>query len=329
MAGNDFKDYYKILGVGNNASADEIKKAYRKLARKYHPDLNPGDKVAETRFKEVNEAQEVLSDPEKRAKYDRYGQYWQQVGQGATPPSSGAGVGVDVGGYDFSQYGNFEEFISEILGRASAGSSRDYSYRTSAPSGFGGFEDFGVGSGFNNAPPQNSEAEIALTFSEAFNGTQKQFRLGDETVKVRIPPGAKTGSRLRIKGKGQPSLSSQRGDLYLNIELQPHPLFQFQEDNLVAQIPITPEEAVLGAEIAVPTPDGKVTMIVPPGVDSGQSLRLKGKGWRKPNRGRSDLMVKLKIVTPKDISDTERELHQKIKQISRFNPRKDIEEMSF
>lgn len=327
MAGNDFKDYYQILGVSKSASAEEIKKAYRKLARKYHPDLNPGDKVAETRFKEINEAQEVLSDPEKRAKYDQFGQYWQQVGQGATSPRSGAGVGVDVGGYDFSQYGNFEEFISEILGRTGAGSSRSYSYRTSAPGGFGGFEDFGVG-GFNDVPPQNSEAAIALTFAEAFNGTQKQFRLGNETVKVRIPPGAKSGSRLRIKGKGQPSLSSQRGDLYLNIELQPHPLFQFQGDDLIAQIPITPEEAVLGAEIAVPTPDGKVTMIVPPGVDSGQYLRLKGKGWRKSNRGRSDLMVKLKIVTPQDISDTEREYYQKIQQISSFNPRKDLEGMS-
>lgn len=330
MAGNDFKDYYQILGIGKNATPEEIKKAYRKLARKYHPDLNPKDKVAEARFKEINEAQEVLSDPEKRAKYDQYGQYWQQVGQGATSSRSGANVGVDVGGYDFSQYGNFEEFISEILGRGGGGrSSGSYSYRTSTPGGFGGFDDFSVGSDFSNVPPQDREAAIALTFSEAFNGTQKQFRLGNETIKVRIPPGAKTGSRLRIKGKGQPSsFSGQRGDLYLNIELQPHPLFQFQDDNLVAQIPITPEEAVLGAEIAVPTPDGKVKMKVPPGVDSGQSLRLKGKGWRKPNRGRSDLMVKLKIVTPKNISDTEREYYQKLRQIGSFNPRQDIEYMS-
>ena len=329
MAGKDFKDYYQILGIGKNASADDIKKAYRKLARKYHPDLNPGDKVAEARFKEINEAQEVLSDPEKRSKYDQFGQYWQQVGSGASP-RSGAGVGTDAGSYDFSQYSNFEDFLSEILGRAAGtgGGSRSYSYRTNAPGGFGGFDDFNVG-GFNNVPPQDSEAAIALTFSEAFHGTQKQFRLGDETVKVRIPPGAKTGSRLRIKGKGQASpFSGQRGDLYLNIELQPHPLFQFQGDNLLAQIPISPEEAVLGVEIAVPTPDGKVTMKIPPGVDSGQSLRLKGKGWRKPKQGRSDLMVKLKIVTPKNISDTEKEYYQRLKQIGNFNPRQDLEEMS-
>lgn len=325
MAATDFKDYYQILGVSKDADADEIKKAYRKLARKYHPDLNPGDKNAEARFKEINEAQEVLSDPEKRAKYDQYGQYWQQVGQGAPPPG-GAGVNVDFGGFDFSQYGNFEDFISEILGRAAGDQSgRSYSYRTTSPGGFGGFSD-GFGGGYNDVPPQDSEAAIALTFSEAFNGTQKQFRIGDETVKVRIPPGAKTGSRLRIKGKGQSSpFSGQRGDLYLNIELQTHPLFKFQGDNLVAEIPITPTEAVLGAEITVPTPDGKVTMKVPPGVDSGQSLRLKGKGWRKPNDQRSDLIVKLKIVTPKDISQTEREYYQKLASASSYNPRQSLE----
>ena len=329
MAATDFKDYYQILGISKDASAEDIKKAYRKLARKYHPDLNPGDKNAETKFKEINEAQEVLSDPEKRNKYDQYGQYWQQVGQaGASGGSSynTGGFNVNTDGFDFGQYGNFEDFINEILGRAAGEQTRSsYSYRTSSPGGFGGFSD-GFSGGYSNMPAQDSEASIALTFSEAFNGTQKQFRLGNETVKVRIPPGAKTGSRLRIKGKGQPSsFSGQRGDLYLNIELQPHALFKFKGDNLVAQIPISPDEAVLGGEITVPTPDGKVTMKIPPKVDSGQSLRLKGKGWRKPNNQRSDLMVKLKIVTPKDISQTEREYYQKISQASNFNPRKSLE----
>ena len=326
MAATDFKDYYQVLGISKNASADEIKKAYRKLARKYHPDLNPGDKSAEARFKEVNEAQEVLSDPEKRRKYDQYGQYWQQVGQGATPPRGGSGVGVDVGGFDFSQYGNFEDFINEVLGRT--GSTRSSYSRTTSPGGFGGFSS-GFGSNYaNDMPAADSEAAIALSFSEAFNGTQKQFRIGNETVKVRIPAGAKAGSRLRIKGKGQTSpLGGQRGDLYLNIELQPHPLFKFKGDNLVAEIPITPSEAVLGAEITVPTPDGKVTMKVPAGIDSGQSLRLKGKGWRKPNDRRSDLMVKLKIVTPKNIGETEKEYYQKLNSLSTYNPRQSLEDM--
>ena len=325
----DFKDYYQILGIKKDASADDIKKAYRKLARKYHPDLNPGDKAAETKFKEINEAQEVLSDPEKRKKYDQYGQYWQQAGQAGAAPGgsySTGGFNVNTDGFNFSQYGNFEEFINEMLGRTGAGTRSSYSYRTS-PGGFGGFgDDFGGSYGDTSA--QDSEASIALTFSEAFNGTQKQFRIGNETVKVRIPSGAKTGSRLRIKGKGQASpFSGQRGDLYLNIELQPHALFKFKGDNLVAEIPITPEEAVLGAEITVPTPEGKVTMKVPPGVDSGQSLRLKNKGWRKPNNQRSNLMVELKIVTPKDLSDTEREYYQKLQQLSSYNPRKNLEDI--
>ena len=320
MATNDFKDYYQILGVSKDADAEEIKRAYRKLARKYHPDLNPGDEKAEAKFKEVNEAQEVLSDPEKRAKYDRYGQYWQQVEQGAPSGTSPQGVNVD-GSFDFGSYGNFDEFINEILGRTGASRNRTgYSY-TSPYSG--SYDPYG------DIPAQDSEAAISLTFAEAFNGTQKQFRIGKETVKVRIPPGAKTGSRLRIKGKGQPSpFSNNRGDLYLNIELQPHFLFQFAGDNLVAEIPITPPEAVLGAEISVPTPDGKVTLKVPAGVDSGQTLRLRNKGWRKPNNQRSDLMVKLKIVTPKEIDDSEREYYQKIDRDSNFDPRSSLENIT-
>ena len=313
-----------MLGISKDANADEIKKAYLKLARKYHPDLNPGDKSAEARFKEINEAQEVLSDPKKRARYDQYGQYWQQMGQGTPPPSGGSagtgGFNVDVGGFDFGQYGNFEDFINEILGRSADRGRSSYSYRTASPGSFG--------SNYSDTPAQDSEAAIALTFSEAFNGTQKQFRLRDETVKVRIPPGAKTGSRLRIKGKGQLSpFSGQRRDLYLNIELQSHLLFKFQGDNLVIEIPITSEEAVLGSKITLPTPDGKVTMKVSPRVDSGQSLRLKGKGWRKPSDRRSDLMVKLKIVSPKNLSDTEKEYYQKLAQATTYNPRKSLEDI--
>ena len=313
MAANDFKDYYKILGITKSASSNDIKKAYRRLARKYHPDLNQGNKQAEARFKEVNEAQEVLSDPEKRRKYDRYGQYWSQMGQGnSTSSTNNPGVNVDFGGFDFGQYGNFEDFINEVLGRSNTKSPRGYD----APNGFG--------DRYSNAPPPNSEGSVTLSFAEAFRGVQKQFLVGNETVKVRIPPGAKSGSRLKIKGKGASSISGRRGDLYLNIELQPHSLFEFKGDNLVAEIPITPEEAVLGAEITVPTPDGKVEMKVPPGVDSGQSLRLKEKGWWKSKRQRSDLMVKLKIVTPKSLSDMEKEYYQKLSAVSSFNPRQKL-----
>ena len=327
MAATDFKDYYQILGVSKTATPDEIKKAYRKLARKYHPDLNPGDKEAEKRFKEINEAQEVLSDPEKRSKYDQFGQYWQQAAAG-TPP--GARMGVD--GFDFGQYGSFDDFIDELLGRFGGTSSRSstgrkvYTYRTTSPGGFGNFEDVFGGSGFQDIPAADTEAAITLTFAEAFHGTQKRLQLDGEAIKVRIPAGAKPGSRIRIKGKGRiSSYSQQRGDLYLTIDLQPHPLFKFEGDNIVCEVPITPEEAALGSRIKIPTPDGSVTMKIPPGVDSGQSLRLRSKGWRNPQGKRSDQIVKLKIVTPKELTPQERECYEKLRQASSFNPRRSIE----
>ncbi|MDZ8109156.1 MAG: DnaJ C-terminal domain-containing protein [Nostoc sp. DedQUE12a] len=323
MAATDFKDYYAILGVSKTASQEEIKQAFRKLARKYHPDVNPGNKQAEARFKEINEAYEVVSDPDKRKKYDQFGQYWKQAGQGF--PSGGAGV--DMGGFDFSQYGNFDEFINELLGRFGGASPRGgrqtYSYRTStgAPSGFGGFGDYGFqDAGAGTA--QDSEAAITLTFGEAFHGVQKRFSLGNETIDVRIPAGAKTGTRLRVRGKGQINpMTQQRGDLYLKVELQPHSFFQMEGDNLVCEVAITPDEATLGASIDVPTPDGMVNVKLPAGVRSGQSLRLRGKGWPLAKGGRGDQLVKVAIAPPKDLSQQEREYYEKIRAIRTYNPR--------
>jgi curved DNA-binding protein len=319
----DFKDYYAILGVSKTASLEEIKKAYRKLARKYHPDLNPGNKESEARFKEINEANEVLGDPEKRKKYDQYGQYWQQVHEGRAPAGGG------FGGGDFSQYGNFDDFISELLGRfGGAGRGGGYQTGRAGPTGgFGGFEEL-LGGLRGQAPAQDTEAAIALTLSEAFHGVQKRLLVNDEKIDVRIPAGAKVGSRIRIKGKGQLSpFSQQRGDLYLMIELRPHPFFKFEGDNLVCEVPITPDEAVLGAEIKVPTPDGTVNLKIPGGVRSGQSLRLRGKGWPRPNGERSDQIVKLQIVAPKELSPLERECYEKLRAHSSFNPRLSIEQV--
>ena len=342
MAATDFKDYYSVLGVSKTASADEIKKVYRRLARKYHPDMNPGDKQAEARFKEVTEAYEVLSDPEKRKKYDQFGQYWKQAGQGQGWPSGGGGgTNVDFGGFDFSEYASFDEFINELLGRmntpgAGAGAgpgrstSRSYSYRTSTggPTGYGGFGGF---DGFENQTPSASgdrEATLTLSFSEAFHGVQKRLDLGTEVVEVKIPPGAKNGTRIRLKGKGTNNpLTQQRGDLYLSVELLPHSFFQFEGENLVCEIPIAPDEAVLGAQVEVPTPDSSVTVNIPAGVRSGQSLRLRGKGWPNPKGGRGDQMVKISIVPPKDLTSVERDYYEKIRAARTFNPRSNLKQM--
>lgn len=338
MAATDFKDYYAVLGVSKTASADEIKKSFRRLARKYHPDLNPGDKQAEARFKEVNEAYEVLSDPEKRQKYDQFGQYWKQAGQGWPGGAGGSGAGVDFGGFDFGQYGSFDEFINELLGRFNTGATgspggagRTYTYRTrtGGPTGFNdftsGFGGFGDPSGFDNgatATGGDREATLTLSWSEAFHGTQKRLNLGSEALEVRIPPGAKPGTRIRVRGKGQASpYGQQRGDLYLKVELKPHAFFQFDGENLSCEVPIMPDEAVLGASIEVPTPDGLVSVNVPSGIRSGQSLRLRGKGWPRPKGGRSDQLVRIVIATPKDLSQVEREYYEKIRANRSFNPR--------
>ena len=331
MAATDFKDYYAILGVNKTTSADEIKKTFRKLARKYHPDMNPGNKEAEARFKEVNEAYEVLSDPEKRKKYDQYGQYWKQAA--ATPGGwpGGGGTAVDFGGVDFSQYGSFDEFINTLLGRAaanSAGTNRNgqwnYSnYRTGGPSG--GFEDFPGSENRNAGSSRDTEVTISLTLGEAFRGTSKRVATGE----VSIPAGVKTGSKIRVKGKGQVDpYTKQQGDLYLKLEVLPHAFFQFEGENLVCEVPITPDEAVLGASIEVPAPEGTIVVKFPAGMRSGQSLRLRGKGWPKPKKDeRTDLLVKIAIVPPKELTAQERELYEKIKANRTFNPRNTLNQM--
>lgn len=310
----DFKDYYTVLGVSKTATPEEIKRTYRKLARKWHPDLNPGDKEAEAKFKNLNEANEVLSDPEKRQKYDQFGQHWNQPGYTQAPPPRG----TNTTAVDFDQYGDFDSFINDLLGRSGR---RTYTQtRTGGDNFDGGFR--------SQAPAPDTEAAIALTFSEAFHGVQKRLQLDDETINVRIPAGAKPGSRIRIKGKGHPSpFSQQRGDLYLTIEVLPHSFFRFEGDDLVCDVPIRPDEAVLGAQISVPTPDGSVTVKVPKGVRSGQSLRLRGKGWTLPKGGRGDLFAKLQIVTPKDLSAIEQEYYEKIQANTSFNPRDQLEEI--
>jgi curved DNA-binding protein len=336
MAATNFRDYYALLGVNKNASADDIKKAYRGLARKYHPDLNPGDNIAEAKFKEITEANEVLSDAEKRSQYDKFGQYWKQSEQpsnnnrsttrrtATTPPG-------DFNSVDFGQYNNFDDFVNELLGRfnnnptaANPAPPKSPGAKTTTTSKT--VNDPANGStGTNNSTANvggDREATIELSLTEAFKGVQKSFNLGTETIKVRIPGGAKAGSRIRVRGKGNATTyNKQRGDLYLTVELQPHPFFRLDGEQLICEVPVTPDEAVLGAQIEIPTPDGMVTVNVPAGVRSGQSLRLRGKGWANPRGERGDQLAKIIIDTPKTISVAERELYEQIRTARTNNPR--------
>lgn len=326
----DFKDYYQILGVDKTASADDIKKAYRKLARQYHPDLNPDNKAAEETFKTINEAYEVLSDPENRQKYDQYGQYWKHAQEGAPPPRPTEQE------QEFSQYGDFNDFIDELLGRYGRGDRRGrrvYRYTTTDQAGdTADFDDAYRSVYHSYAPHPDTEAAIVLTMAEAFHGVVKQLQLeGEPPFNVRIPAGSKPNSRIRIKGKGRMNpFTNEPGDLYLNIEIAPHPFFKFDGDNITCEVKIAPDEAVLGATLQVPTPDGPVNMRVPSGVSSGQVLRLRGKGWKRPNGHRTDQFVTLNIVAPpaKELSETERESYETIRANRRFNPHADLEKVT-
>lgn len=325
MAETNYKDYYAILGVSKAADADEIKKAFRRLARKYHPDMNPGDRQAEAKFKEVNEAHEVLSDPENRRRYDQFGQYWRQAGTGADPSARGGNpfsTSADFDGFEFGQYGSFDDFINAMLGRmgTEGRGTRQSTYRTATGAGFD-----------STASGLDSEATITLTLSEAFRGTQKRLALSNgEEFEVRIPAGAKVGSRIRVRGKGQlsPHYTTQRGDLYLTVEIAPHSFFQFDGENLTCEVAIAPDEAALGATIEVPTPDGAVKMNIPAGIRSGQSLRLRGKGWVNTKGDRTDQIVKITIVAPKDLSQAEREVYEKISKLRTFDPRSSLKNVS-
>ncbi len=328
MASAGFKDYYGILGVAKSADADAIKKAFRQLARKYHPDVNPGDKVSEEKFKEINEAYEVLSDTEKRGKYDQYGQYWNKVGT----PAGGGGGGYrpqsgDFDDFEFGKFSNFDEFINDLLGRMGNSGGSTYPGSTYPGSGGrGGSDPFGSG-GFRNPSAGgvnlDTEARVTLTFAEAFNGVQKPLAIGSETITVKIPPGAKTGSKIRVRGKGNfsPQYTSQRGDLYLIVELAKHNFFHFDGENLTCDVAIAPDEAVLGTQIEVPTPDGKVNVNVPAGIKSGQSLRLRGKGWKNTKGDRTDQMVKLIITPPKELTAPEREAYETLRTLRSYDVR--------
>ena len=309
----NIKDYYAVLGVQRGASDDEIKKAYRKLARKFHPDLNPGDKAAEDQFKQLQAAYDVLSNPEDRKLYDEYGENWRAVkaGAGAPPPpgwerAEGAPRGR-AGGFDFNDFD---------FGRFSTGGAGGFDIFEEM---FGGARDRGPRRGRGH----DIEAELELSLKEAHHGGRRTLQMqGAEPIEVNIPAGMRDGSIIRLAGQGGSGANgSEPGDLYLHIRLLPHPVFTLKGDDLELELSIAPWEAVLGGSVEVPTIDGKVELKVPAGAKAGQRLRLRGQGLNKRKGGRGDEFVRLKVVVPKEVSAEERRLYEELKRVSRFNPR--------
>ena len=281
MAG---KDYYQILGVAKNASEEDIKKAYRNLAKKYHPDRNKGNKDAENKFKEISEAYAVLSDKEKRAQYDRLGS--EAFGPGGQNPFAG---------FDFSQ------FMGGGGARGRRGGTR--SRTVDFTDLFGDL--FGGGGGGYEPPPQRGtdvESETTIDFRDALFGTTLDLRFSDgRTVKVRIPEGVADGQRLRIKGKGEPGpAGGPPGDLHLVVHVRPHPFFERRGDDIHIDLPITLGESVNGADIDVPTVHGPVRARIPAGTQSGQTFRLRGKGVKKKSSA-GDHYYKVQIAIPRDL----------------------------
>ncbi|HEY9641719.1 MAG TPA: J domain-containing protein [Coleofasciculaceae cyanobacterium] len=310
----NFRNYYAILGVPKESTAEEIKKAYRKLARQFHPDLNPGDKAAEEKFKDVGEAYEVLSDTGKRAQYDQFSSFWKQSGFQSTARSKswGGRNGRGDDDVDFSQYRDFNSFVDQLLNKRSPSppptAEEVYRPRTTKTS-------YTV----SRPSPRNAEARLTVPLDKAYTGGRERVRLEDgRSLEVNMPPGMLTGQRIRLKGQGVAG-----GDLFLTIDVPPHPFFRLEGADIFCQVPVTPTEAVLGSPIEVPTLDGLVKMMIPAGVRSGQRLRLGGKGY--PVEGdRGDQIVEIQIVTPKDLSVQERELYEKLRQLEAFNPREHL-----
>ncbi|MDC3255345.1 J domain-containing protein [bacterium] len=321
-----FRDYYEVLGVERSASQDDIRKAFRKLARKYHPDVAEDKTTADEKFKELNEAYEVLSAPEKREKYDKLGPNWEHMSDFQPPPGAGGFGGPGGGGgyeYHFDGTG-FSDFFEQLFGRRSG------------RGGFGGFSD--VGAGGASMPPmemrgRDIEAEILVSLDEIMKGSERVLTLqraglpgqtgSADTVRVRIPQGVCEGQLIRCAGLGEPGYNGgENGDLFLRVLIQRHPDFRIEQHDLHHDLHVAPWEAVLGAKVKIPTPHGTLSLKIPPGTSNLTELRLRGKGLPQGTGDKmGDLYAKVLIEVPETVSDEEKALWEKLRNLSTFDPR--------
>jgi curved DNA-binding protein len=318
----EYKDYYKTLGVEKGASKEDINKAYKKLARKYHPDLNQGDKKAEERFKEVNEAHEVLKDPEKRKLYDQLGPNWKD-GQNFQRPPGFENMHFNFGGSG-AQFGGsgFSDFFETLFG---GGGGRGFSSAGFGGSQFGGGQ-FGGGdfSGFTQRPRRGRdvEATLNLTLDEAYHGGKKNITLSGgqgvspRSLEVNIPPGVKNGARIRLSGQGDPGgMGGPAGDRYLKVAIHPHAHFSVDDADVIYDLHLMPWDAALGGKVTVPTLDGKVELALKPGTSSGKKLRLRGKGLGS-GKTKGDQLVRINIDAQEPATPEIRQLWEQLRDLS-------------
>ena len=312
----EYKDYYDIMGVSKEATQDEIKRAYRKLARKYHPDVSK-ETDAEAKFKEVGEAYEVLKDPEKRAAYDQLGANWQAGQDFRPPPDWDAGFEFSGGGYTQADSAAFSDFFESLFGQR-------------------GFRGAGMGAGAGAGFQMRGEdhhAKILIDLEDAYKGitrtislrvpevdAQGHVRTRERTLNVRIPKGVRQGQQIRLAGQGAPGVGSgTQGDLYLEVEFNPHSFYRVEGRDVFLELPVAPWEAALGAKVKAPTPDGVVDLSIPAGSAAGRKLRLKGRGI--PGKPPGDLYVLLQIALPPADTEKAKALYKKMQQELAFNPR--------
>lgn len=315
----EYKDYYKILGVDKNASEKEIKAAFRKLARKHHPDVNPNDPKAEERFKEINEAYEVLGDPDKRSKYDRLGadwRRWQQAGGGPGDFNWDQWAAGPGGQRVHVRYGSPEDF-GDMFG----GGSPFSDFFTSIFGGMGGAQQAGGGFEYTPRPRrgQDYEQEVEISLAEAYHGTTRLLNKDGRRLEVKIPAGAKTGTKVRVRGEGGSGASGgQAGHLYLKIRVAPDSRFERKGDDLYTTVPVDLYTAVLGGQARVNTLSGQVNLKIPAGSQNGQTIRLRGKGMPKLRQKDQygDLYARLDVRLPTNLTDKQRELFEELRRVS-------------